>query len=47
MIEKRLEDKDCTLEKILKDNAHYLHLAKKHHESYFLIDKAYTLPIKD
>ncbi|MDE5758724.1 MAG: ATP-binding protein [Allobaculum sp.] len=47
VIEQRLEDEDCTLERVLEDNAQYLSLVQKYGESYHLIDQTYALPITD
>ena len=38
VIENRLDDKCCTMESILADNAEVLALAKKHNSNYILID---------
>ena len=45
VIEQRLEEEDCTLERVLEDNAQYLSLAQKYGESYHLIDTVYDLPL--
>lgn len=41
VVEKRLEDEDCTIETVLADNAQVLALAKKHKVNYVLIDERY------
>ena len=46
VIEKRLNDEDCTLERVIEDNAKMLHLIKKHGASYILIDEKYDLNIE-
>ena len=45
VIEHRLDDGDCTLESVLRDNAETLALARAHGVNYFLIDDAYELPV--
>lgn len=45
VIENRLEDEDCTLESVLKDNKQNLELAKKHKVNYILIDNQYEINI--
>jgi len=45
VIENRLDDEDCTLESVLKDNAKVLELAKKHDVNYVLIDDKYEIDI--
>lgn len=45
VIENRLDDEDCTLESVLKDNAKVLELAKKHDVNYVLIDDKYEIEI--
>lgn len=41
VLEKRLEDEDCTIETVLADNAQVLALAKKYKVNYVLIDERY------
>ncbi len=41
IIENRLDDSDCTLESLLRDNAQTLALAKAHKVEYLLIDRGY------
>lgn len=45
IIEKRLDDSDCTLESVLSDNAKNLELAKKHKVNYVLIDDKYVIDL--
>lgn len=45
VIENRLDDEDCTLESVLKDNAKVLELARKHNVNYVLIDDKYEVDI--
>ena len=40
-IEERLDDEDCTLENVLRDNAQVLELAQKNNADYILIDDEY------
>ena len=46
IIENRLDDSDCTLESLLRDNAQALALAKKHQVEYLLIDEGYEADIQ-
>ena len=43
IIEKRVDDEDCTLENVLKDNLCFLELAKKYNVKYTLIDETYEI----
>ncbi len=45
VIENRLDDEWCTLESVLKDNAHSLELAQKHKANYILIQDKYEFDI--
>lgn len=45
VIENRLNDKDCTLESVLEDNAYTLKLAQKNKVNYVLIDEEYKIDI--
>lgn len=45
IIEKRLDDGNCTMESVLTDNVHYLTLAKRYHVNYILIDDKYEINI--
>jgi hypothetical protein len=41
VVESRLDDAWCTLERVLEDNAEMLALAQKHDVNYILIQDAY------
>ena len=43
VIENRLDDEDCTLDNVLKDNARTLSLAKENDLDYILIDGEYKI----
>ncbi len=45
IIEKRLDDEDCTLESVLEENAKFLKLAKEYELDYILIDDRYEVNI--
>lgn len=45
VIEKRLDDRYCTLESVLDDNAQFLELARKNNINYVLIDDIYIIDI--
>lgn len=45
IIENRLNDEYCTLERVLSENARYLEQAQKHHANHILIDEAYEINI--
>ena len=45
VIENRLNDEDCTMESVLKDNAQFLESAQKHNANYVLIDDEYKIEI--
>ncbi len=45
VIEKRLDDGDCTLESVLEENARVLAQAEKYDKSYILIDDEYRIDI--
>ena len=45
IVEQRLDDTDCTLERVLEDNAQVLELAKTHNVNYILIDETYDIDI--
>lgn len=47
VIESRLDDSDCTLESILRDNAEMLRMAEKYGTDYILIDEKYDTDIVD
>lgn len=46
VIENRLNDEDCTMESVLKDNAQFLESAQKHNANYVLIDDEYKIEIE-
>lgn len=43
VIKTRLDDKECTIERVLADNMQMLSLAEKHHANYILIDDKYEV----
>ena len=45
VIENRLDDENCTLDSVLKDNAQFSKLAKKSKMNYILIDDPYKIDI--
>ena len=45
VIENRLEDDECTMERVLADNAEILSLAQKHNVNYILIEDQYEINI--
>ena len=45
VIEKRLDDADCTIENVLEDNAKNLKLAQIHNVNYIFIDDEYDINI--
>ena len=45
VIERRLDDTDCTLDSVLQDNARILALAQRHRVNTVLIDDTYTIDI--
>lgn len=45
VIESRLDDESCTVERVLRDNEEVLSLAKKHKVNYVLIDDSYDFKI--
>ena len=45
VIENRIDDTDCTLDRVLADNAGMLELAQKHNVNYLLIDARYEIDI--
>lgn len=45
VVETRLDDTDCTMETVLRDNAQVLERAQKHNLPYWLIDQTYTLDV--
>ena len=45
VIENRLDDKCCTMERVLEDNAKVLSLAQKHNVNYILIEDEYEINV--
>lgn len=45
VVERRLDDTDCTLDSVLQDNARILALAQRHRVNTVLIDDSYTIDI--
>ena len=45
VIEHRVNDEDCTMERLLADNAEMLALAQRHHMDYILIEDHYNISI--
>ena len=43
VIEQRLDDSDCTIEFVLRENAQTLDICKKHNVNYLLIDDEYNV----
>lgn len=46
VIERRADDSDCTMENVLKDNAHCLQSARRHGAKCVLIDDRYEINIE-
>ena len=46
VVENRLDDAECTLESVLKDNDEMLHLAREYKVNYLLIDDKYEFDIE-
>lgn len=46
VIENRMDDEDCTMERVLEDNAEMLFLAQKHHVNYLLIEDPYEINLE-
>lgn len=46
VIEKRLDDSCCTMESVIRDNAEYLELVRKHGAEHILIDEEYMVDIE-
>ncbi|MCI8495487.1 MAG: ATP-binding protein [Lachnospiraceae bacterium] len=46
IIEHRLDDEWCTLERVIEDNAQFLELAQKHNVHYMLIKEKYEITIE-
>jgi 2-phosphoglycerate kinase len=45
VIEKRMNDEDCTLDNVLAENKKVLELAKAHNANYILIDERYEISL--
>ncbi len=45
VIEQRLDDSDCTMERVIKDNARVLTLAKQHSVKYVYIEDDYQIEL--
>lgn len=45
VIENRLDDENCTLDSVLKDNAQFSKLAQKSKMNYILIDDPYKIDL--
>ncbi|MDO5426036.1 MAG: adenylate kinase [Eubacteriales bacterium] len=45
VIEKRLDDTDCTIEQVMQENAEVLEMCRKHCVNYVLIDDEYPLDL--
>ena len=45
VIENRLDDENCTLDSVLKDNAQFSKLVQKSKMNYILIDDPYKIDI--
>ena len=45
VIENRLDDECCTMERVLEDNAKVLSLAQKHNVNYILIEDEYEINV--
>lgn len=46
VIEERLDDSDCTIECLVRDNAEVLKMCQLHHVEYILIEQEYPLDIE-
>lgn len=46
IIEKRLDDTDCTMESVIRDNMYYLEMCKKYGCKYVLIEEEYPAKIE-
>lgn len=47
VVEKRLNDEECTMESVLEDNAHFFSLAQEYDVNYILIDDKYEIIIEN
>lgn len=46
VVEKRLDDGECTVENVCRDNAKYLELCRAYEANYIFIDEAYQIEIE-
>ncbi len=46
VIEQRLDDSDCTIESLIRDNTEALKMCRLYHADYFLIDSTYCVDIE-
>ncbi len=46
VIERRLDDTDCTMESVLQDNLRALEMCKKYNVKYILIDEEYNIDVE-
>ncbi len=46
VIERRLDDKYCTMENVIKDNTNILNLAQKYNVNYILINEDYDVDVE-
>lgn len=46
VVENRMDDEDCTIETVLRDNARILEQCQKHKVNYLLIDDEYQIDIE-
>ena len=47
IVENRMDDGDCTIETVLRDNAEMLEQYKKYSVNYVFIDEEYKIDISD
>ena len=45
VIESRLDDECCTMKSMLKDNAQFLQLGRKHNANFLFIDDKYDIHV--
>ncbi|PKK39740.1 hypothetical protein ABB02_01081 [Clostridiaceae bacterium JG1575] len=46
IVEKRINDDYCTMDRVLKENEHYFKLARKHQVNYVLIEDSYDIEVE-
>jgi len=46
VIERRIDDADCTMENVLKDNAKILDMCRKYKVNYIMIDEEYGIDVE-